>query len=253
MDLMPLIKFVDRAIKRVDQRNTNIVVMCCTLNEERNIERYCQVYSRFADSIVICDGGSIDRTVELAKGFAKVHIVHFRGLMHFDDHAWTPLGKHHNFAYEAAMEHNPDWIITDECDSIPTLALQEAARSEMEMTEDDVIGLGRIYIVGSNRYYPSLSLEGYFGWAHRPDKIDGHYRTTTHRGIPRPNFPHPDTGLWHTLDNPFALLHYGWPDYETMISKTKRYRASGALPSYGTAIPLNAGRSEPLQEWAKWN
>lgn len=231
----------------------NVVVMCCTLNEERNIERYCEVYSRFADTIVICDGGSIDRTVELAEGFAKVQVVHFEGLMHFHGYPWTPLGKHHNFAYEAAMEHNPDWIITDECDSIPTLELQMAARLKMHKSEMDIIGVGRIYILGDDEYYPALSLTGYFAWAHRPDKADGSYWEGNHKAHRRENIPHPHTGLWQYLNQPLGLLHYGWPDEETIAYKTAQKRASGSLPVHGTPVPSNAGTLVPLPEWARWN
>lgn len=231
---------------------SNLVVMCVVLNEERNIERYCRVYSRIANKIVICDGGSTDRTVELAKRFPKTDVVHFDGLMDFDGHPWTPLGEHHNFAYEAAVKHEPDWIITDECDSLPTKALQDVARFALATSDRDVIGVGRVYILGKDRYFPALSLKGYFGWAHRPEYVDGHYRDTTHLGIPRPEFPHPNTGLWNNLDEPFALLHYGWPDEETVLEKTARYRASGSLPPYGTPIPLNAGKIIDLPGWATW-
>lgn len=234
-----------------------VAVMCCVLNEERNIERYCQVYSRFVDDIVICDGGSTDRTVELAKRSRKVQVVHFEEQMEFGGIPWNPLGKMHNFAYEAARKLRPDWIITDECDSLPTQALQKTARSkmliEMEKSRFNVIGVRRIYVLGKDKFYPQLSLKGYFGWAHRPDRIDGCYRTSTHKGIPRPDFPHPDTGSWRMLDPPLALLHYGWPDEETVIFKTRRYRASGVLPEHGTAIPSGAGPIVPLPEWATWN
>ena len=227
--------------------------MCVVLNEERNIERYCEVYSKFADTILICDGGSVDQTVELAEAFPKADVVHFDGLMDFDGHPWTPLGEHHNFAYDAAMKHDPDWIITDEADSLPTLALQKNTRSNMAKTDLNIIGVGRMYILGSDQYFPELSFGGYFGWAHRPSKIDGHYGTERHLGIPRPLFPHPNTGLWQNLDPPMALLHYGWPDDETVAAKLKRYRASGSLPPYGTPIPDEAGETVDLPEWAEWN
>lgn len=225
--------------------------MCCTLNEERNIERYCEVYSRFADSIVICDGGSTDRTVELAEDFTKVRVVHFEEQMEFDGIPWNPKGIQHNFAYAAAMEDGPDWIITDECDSIPTLTLQKGIRSEMKHSVLDVVGAKRLYVLGQNRFFPDLSLLGYFGWAHRPDKVDASYGGDLMRGLRRLSFPAPYT--WHDLSPPRALLHYGWPDEETVIFKTKRYRATGGLSPQGHAIPSDAGTPAPLPEWAIWN
>ena len=228
-----------------------VVVMCCTLNEERNIERYCEVYSRFANKIVICDGGSTDRTVAIASRFKKVRVVHFEELMDFDGIPWNPKGKQHNFGYAAAMEDDPDWIIADECDSIPTLALQESARSLMEMSTLDVLGFMRIYVLGADRFFPRLGFEGLFGWAHRPSTIDGRYLEDSYKGLARPRFPEPN--LWHNFSPPHGLLHYGWPDEETVAFKTKRYRATGSLPSYGTAIPEYAGQAMPLPEWANWN
>ncbi|NGX44884.1 MAG: hypothetical protein K940chlam2_00024 [Chlamydiae bacterium] len=231
-----------------------VVVMCCTLNEERNIERYCEVYSRIADTIVICDGGSTDKTIELARGFDKVHLVRFEEQMNLDGIPWNPKGKQHNFAYDVVMENNPDWIITDECDSVPTRHLQENTRSLMEkadVIENGVIGVKRIYILGENEFYPALSLEGYFGWAHRPEKADSSYGEETPKGLRRKLFPNHET--WHSIEEPNALLHYGWPDKETVEFKTMRYRATGGLPASGHAIPSYAGVPQALPEWAKWN
>ena len=228
-----------------------VVAMCCTLNEERNIERYCEVYSRFTDAIVICDGGSTDRTVKLAQKFSKVNVVHFDELLSFEGFPWNPKGKQHNFAYAAVMESAPDWIITDECDSVPTVSLQKQIRPIMRATSIPVIGAMRVYVLGENFYFPKMSLGGFFGWAHRPGKVNASYGEETHRGLRRKNFPPADT--WTNLNPPHALLHYGWPDEETVRFKTKRYRAVGNLPPSGRAIPPYAGVAADLPRWAKWN
>ena len=230
----------------------NVTVMCCVLNEESNIERYCEVYLRFVDRILICDGGSTDRTVELAKGFPKTTVVHFDESIDFDGHMWNPLGKMHNFAYEAATKHDPDWLITDECDSIPTWALQQTARWEMKTPGADIIGVPRIYIVGEDKYYPKLSFVGLWGWAHRPKRINGRYWEGNHKALRRPELTL-DTRFWHKLEKPFGLLHYGWPNEEVIKRKTEVKRASGSLPPYGTPIPTNAGETLELPEWARWN
>ncbi len=229
-----------------------VSVLCCTLNEERNIERYCEVYSRFADNIIICDGGSTDRTVEIANRYKKVRVVIFKELLNFAGFAWNPKCEQHNFAYDAIMEDEPDWIITDECDSIPTLALQKGARALMKAGTKDVIGVRRLYIFGEDKYFTTLSNpQHFFGWAHQPDAIDGRYDPEEIKGLKRPAFSRPDA--WLQLPSPHALLHYGWPDEETVEFKTKRYHATGRLPSHGNAIPSRAGAPVPLPEWAKWN
>ena len=228
-----------------------IVVMCCTLNEERNIERYCEVYSRFADTIVICDGGSTDRTIELTRNFPKVRVVHFEELMDFDGIPWNPKGRQYNYGLAVALKLNPSWMIIDECDSVPTVALQESVRSLMLETSSGVIGVMRIYLLGEDKFYPSLSLSGYYGWAFRPEEVDASYDESTVIAHQRLNFPRPSA--WRNIDAPRGLLHYGWPDEETAALKTKRYRAIGRLPPQGTAIPSDAGEPAPLPEWANWN
>ncbi len=229
----------------------NVVVLCCTLNEERNIERYCEVYSRFADTVVICDGGSIDKTVTLAEGFDKVQVVHFEQQFSFEGIPWNHKGKQHNFAYAAVMGHDPDWIITDECDSIPTVSLQREIRSLMKATSIPVIGAMRMYVLGQDKFFAKMSLGGFFGWAHEPKRVDASYGEEKHIGLRRKGFPLADT--WSNINPPHALLHYGWPDDETVAFKTKRYRAVGSLPPSGNAIPSHIGTPENLPEWATWN
>jgi glycosyltransferase involved in cell wall biosynthesis len=229
-----------------------VVTMCCTLNEERNIERYCEVYSRFSDRIVICDGGSTDKTVEIAESFKKVKVVHFDEILSIGGFPWNPKGAQHALAYATARDESPDWIIADECDSVPTLPLQEGIRALLRTREQlDVIGVMRLYVLGKEEFFPKMSLGGFYGWAHRANKVDGGYKANDSFVHRRLNFPKPNT--WRNVNPPFALLHFGWPDTETADFKTERYRAVGILPPHGKAVPANAGAPERLPRWAKWN
>jgi glycosyltransferase involved in cell wall biosynthesis len=229
-----------------------VVVMCCTLNEELNIERYCKVYSRFADIILICDGGSTDRTVQLAESFPKVEVVHFEEVKSFGGIPWNPKGKQYSFAYSAVIEYNPDWIIVDECDSIPTLPLQKDIRALMKVERNlDVIGLTRLYVLEETQFFPALSLGGFYGWAHRAATVNGDFDRSDDLKHLRPYFPDPNT--WRNINPPYALLHFGWPSADAVSFKTRRYRAVGVLPGHGDAIPSDAGPAVPLPKWAKWN
>ena len=229
-----------------------VVTMCCTLNEEQNIMRFCAVHSRFADKIVICDGGSTDRTVQIAEGFEKVKVVHFDEILNIGGFSWNPKGAQHTLAYATAKEENPDWIIADECDSVPTLSLQDGIRALLRAEGQlDVVGVMRLYVVGQKEFFPKLSLGGFYGWAHRASKVDGNYQGDDDLVHRRLNFPKPDT--WRNINPPLALLHFGWPDTKTADFKTARYHAIGTLPIHGKAIPSNAGTPERLPRWAKWS
>lgn len=228
-----------------------IAVMCCTLNEERNIKTLCEVYSRFVDHIVICDGGSTDRTIEIARTFPKVLTVLFDKRITYGDFEWNPKGAQHNAGLQAALHLNPSWIITDECDSLPTVALQRDARGVMETTRIPVLGVQRIYMIGADQYFPNLSLDGHFGWAFRPGFVNGRYCEEKPTGLRRPNFP--SAHSWYKFYDPYVLMHNGWPDEETVQMKTARYKATGRMPEHGSAIPDYAGEPEPLPEWATWS
>lgn len=227
-----------------------VVVMCGVLNEERIIERFCEVYGRFADQIVICDGGSEDRTVEIASSFPGVEVVHFDKQIDFDGVKWNPVGKQWNFGLRAAVEHEPDWVIVDECDSLPTLSLQNNIRDFMQTSKANVIGVHRIYVIGTDEFFPILSNKGFFGWAFQPEKVDASYFEGNPMPFRRSNLP--DPSRWRKLGPPYALLHLGWPDAQTVQEKTARYQAIGKLPSHGNAIPNYAGTPKPLPEWATW-
>lgn len=227
----------------------NVVTLCCTLNEERNIGRFCEVYGGFADWIVICDGGSTDKTVEIALRYPEVQVVHFEEQMDFGGIKWNHKGKQYSLGLRAARTFGADWITVDDCDSVPTLALRDSIRSIMRKTRADVIGVQRLYVIGESEFFPTMSLKGHHGWAFRAELDTGYYESK-HMGLPRRNFP--DIETWHKIGPPYGLLHYGWPDEATIQMKLARYRAIGKLPSYGSVIPPHAGEPAPLPDWAIW-
>ena len=61
-------------MKNKAERNSSISAILITLNEEKNIARCLESVS-FCNEIIVIDGSSSDKTIEIAKSFgAKVEI-----------------------------------------------------------------------------------------------------------------------------------------------------------------------------------
>jgi len=85
-----------------------ISVVVNTLNEEKNLKRCLESVRELADEIVVCDDGSIDKTIEIAKKFgAKIYQHKSAGFVE----------AARNFVIEKAIG---DWIlIVDADEEIP--------------------------------------------------------------------------------------------------------------------------------------
>jgi (heptosyl)LPS beta-1,4-glucosyltransferase len=115
-----------------------------TLNEEKNLERCLKCLS-WVDEIVVCDDGSVDRTVEIAKQFgAKIYHHKFAGFVE----------AARNFAIEKAMG---GWILVVDADEeIPSILaskLKEIANTKfarakkMLRVEPDFVRISRKNII----------------------------------------------------------------------------------------------------------
>ena len=87
-----------------------IVATCRTLNEEKNIERFCMSYT-WVDKVLIADGGSTDRTKEIANLFYNVEVRDFSERVERNGVWRNPHGKHINFLIDWAKEEGA-WIVT---------------------------------------------------------------------------------------------------------------------------------------------
>jgi len=90
-----------------------------TFNEERNITRAIESL-RCCDEVVVVDGGSTDRTVELASNLAARVI----------ENPWTGYAEQKNFAARQAAH---DWILSLDADE----ALSEALEAEIWRLKKD--------------------------------------------------------------------------------------------------------------------
>lgn len=227
----------------------NIIVAVRCFNEEKNIARFMHGYD-FADHIVVSDGGSTDRSVEMLKKYSKVRLLHFPHQETLNGYTWNPDAPHMNFVLEWANYLNPDWIIFDDMDDVPTRDTRENARDifeEATFGQFHQINAFRLYLWGDTQYFPFMNRnfdETYRSlWAWNPRKIhiraDESIRHGTLTGLAK------DENIFK-LKVPYCLLHksYG-PD--TIDEKLAKYNAIGLPMSH----PLETnGELRELPSWA---
>jgi len=220
-----------------------IVVVTKVLNEERNIERFCQGYD-FADAILVADGGSTDRTVELAQRFDNVQVRDFPLRIEMpDDPAgfMNPEPQHINFVIDWAIEEKADWICLDGADCWPNSRLRLEARTIMEEVIEPMIYVHRLYIWGHDRVFIKLGQEQTL-WAWRPERVNvrseelGQISCFDSKMIGM-------KGPRKRLPIPYICLHYFCPDEETVQMKMRRYAAWGypqihPLEAFGPLVKL---------------
>lgn len=201
----------------------NIVTLVRTLNEEANISQFCQGYS-FSNLILVADGGSQDRTKEIAQAFDNVQVRNFKQRIEENGAFRNPEPAHINFLINWALEVEADWIILDDCDCHPNALLKAKARDFFywAISEDkDGILLYRLYMWQGEQYFPKINEAGPSLWAWRPNRVDCHlseeYTTLFDAIMPGPL---PDKCL--VIDKPHVCLHY-WQPHQ----KAEKYKGWG--------------------------
>ncbi len=212
------------------------------MNEEKNIQTFCQAYG-FSDLILVADGGSTDRTVELAEQFSYVKVRPFKYRVHLPDGSfYNPEPKHFNFLLTWAEVERADWIIYDDCDSRPGRSLRRDARKILAGTYEGTVLVNRVYMWGQEQFFPDLTTGG-GPWAWRPGRSiraneskDNFFETTV---------PIVESGLTLTYP-PYMLIHNFHPDKEqSMNERIKKYQ------NWGQEIRpiLEAHRPQYLPDW----
>lgn len=98
-----------------------IVVTVPCLNEEFFARKFCERH-QWADIIVVSDGGSTDKTLDIVREFPNVRVAPFREKKRFKgdpDGFMNPEGRHFNQAVQAARLFDPDWIVFEAMDQYP--------------------------------------------------------------------------------------------------------------------------------------
>jgi len=237
-----------------------IAVIVRTRDEEHRIAKFCEAYSD-ADVILVGDGGSVDRTIEIARTYPNVEVRSFEQRTELEQGHWRNNDSDHtNWLIAWAKEHNPDWIISDDCDCRPNADLRKVYRSILEQTEADFVMAVRVYLWGKDHHFPEMAKPG------RPDHDKWEASVWAWRGHldfwTVDVFPHFTLRIGSlpvkdlradakTLEifPPLCLLHHSWDDPKRVEEKVRIHRESGSIP--GQLHPLAfAGPLELLPEWA---
>lgn len=92
-------------------------VVIATFNEEENIEKCLEAVKDIADEVIVVDGGSTDKTVEIVKKFqAKITITDNPAIFHINKQKGLDLAK-------------GDWILQLDADEIVTSELAEEIKN----------------------------------------------------------------------------------------------------------------------------
>ena len=242
-----------------------IIAMVRTRDEERNIGAFCEAYQDIADKILVADGGSIDRTIEIAQSFPKVEIRHFSEQTKMRGGHWRNNDSDHiNFLINWAQEYKATWIILDDCDSRPNPLLRKFGRSIFEQIDGhnrNVVMVARVYLWGTEEYFPNMMklkpVEKFNYstslWAWRPGinlwtrDLPPAYTLMIRNKIAGDLH---DSANVFDLMPPYCLLHYTWDDEERTEQKIRVYRESGLIPQQKHPLKF-AGPPKPLPAWAR--
>lgn len=225
-----------------------IIATLKSRNEERNIRNAIESYHDWVDQILLADGDSSDKTIEIAKEYPKVSVRPFLIFYQRSDGSWrNHEGQHLNFLFEWAEQAGADWIIHDDCDCVLNQHLKRDARTIIEACTEETIHAVRLYLYGENKHFLRMSYikdlwqPGLWAW-----KASIHLRG---EDVPRHfTINNLKTYSSHILNPPYCILHKFAPDEETIMRKVNDYK----LEQPAAVHPrITYGEPEPLPEWAK--
>ena len=116
------------------RRHLKLVAMMLTYNDEgRYLKRGLDDLSQYVDEIVILDGGSTDKTVEICRGYPKVIMHQTAKPMIF--------GVDNEFLireemYHHALERKPDWVLVIDSDQMMEARFKDVIRDLMAAQHD---------------------------------------------------------------------------------------------------------------------
>lgn len=200
---------------------TRLSVAIITLNEERNLAD-CLASVAFADEIVVVDGGSQDRTCEIARA-AGARVVTASD--------WLGFGVQKNRAIDAC---SGDWVLSVDADERVPAALRDEIQAALHDPAFD------IYEMPRSSYYCGRFMR-HSGWW--PDYVRRLFRRGSARFSSAPVHESLQTeASIGRLNNP--LEHWSFRTMEQVLDKVNRYSTlsapvvleRGGRPTLTTAV-----------------
>ena len=206
--------------KPLGSSRIRLSIALATFNEERSLGNCLDSVKGLGDEIVVVDGSSFDRTVEIAKYFgAKVIVTDNKPIFH--------LNKQ-----KAIDECRGEWILQLDADEVVTPELVGEIKQVIEKADDPPVAywikrkkmfLGRWIKKGGQYPDPVIRLfkqkKAYLPCksVHEQMIVEG------------------EVG-W--LENP--LLHFPTPSFSVYITKDNRYSTLSALEMEEKEVPINS-------------
>lgn len=225
-----------------------IVLTLKSRNEESNIQRAIESYHDWVDEILLADGGSTDRTVELASQYCKVSVRPFLEYYRREDGSLrNHEGRHLNFLFDWADCVGADWIIHDDCDCSLNYLMKQDGRSIIEACTNQTVHVCRLYVYGQDRYFRTMTdfAGGWQAglWAWRAD-------TGLRSKDVKRHFTVDDINQYSKCNiyPPHCILHRFAPTEEVIQRKIADYKLE---EPNATHPKRHYGEPEPLPEWAR--
>lgn len=225
-----------------------IVATLKSRNEEQNIRRAIESYHDWVDEILLADGCSSDRTIEIAQQYPKVSIRPFLIFYERSDGSFrNHEGKHLNFLFEWAEQRGADWIIHDDCDCVLNAHLKKDARTLIENCMEDTIHVTRLYVYGNDKHFLKMS---YINEKWQPGLWAWKSSTRIRSEDVQRHFSVKNLNLYSqkVLEPPYCILHKFAPNEDVIMKKVNDYKLEEPNAVHPKVI---YGEPETLPEWAK--
>jgi len=197
----------------------NLSVAIATYNEEKTLGDCLNSVKRLADEIVVVDGSSTDKTVEVAKSFgAKIIITDNKPIFHINKQLAIDEGK-------------GEWILQLDADEIIPPELLEEIRKTIESGEGEIVAywikrkkmfLGKWMKKGGQ--YPDPVIRLFKNGKGRLPCKSVHEQIAVEGGVGE-------------LKNP--MIHLPTPDFSVYITKDNRYSTLTAFEMKKNNLSLN--------------